>query len=419
MKLKYNFFFVFSVLTNIQFVLQIDSTKIISEDNERSLQVDESVSNFRKKTLISSILSNNNINQLSIPNTESTGYDSIAVENIINTNQDSIINNPDPKPSNTNANINTNTITTTDIAEISVSPTVGLNTKVYQSGTLNNRDLKITGSGFKNGISLELDPPLRVGIDYFCQVVHKNFIQLLLKNGKKWRSTPGYLTVKSIKMNKKVYPINNANSTNGIIIASVFADPSIMVGNNSYQESKNNLIIIKGRGFTNTTEIVIRPTLAEAYDTTIINDHMILLQLKPECSWLPGFLSLTNNDNNKDTIPIQITDINTGAGPITYKTPVTIGFIVKDEVSQSNDNIISFSPSILGSSSSSSYGSISDTIRLFLIIFFMCACFVLLLYIYIKMNYSGNSGRNSSGTRSGKKEVNMYTRMKTKTSIST
>jgi hypothetical protein len=55
----------------------------------------------------------------------------------------------------------------------------------------------------------------------------------------------------------------------------------------------------------------------------------IRLQLKPENDWLPSYTSLKDNAAAK-SVPLSVVSIDTGAGSVTLKEPVTIGFVVAD-----------------------------------------------------------------------------------------
>jgi len=197
--------------------------------------------------------------------------------------------------------------------------------KVYQSAK--QTAIAVTGSGFKDGISLGLEPDLKEGVDYDLSIASKNSINLILRSGKKWRSEPGFILAKTVKVNGKTF---NLGGSDGIRIATVLADPVITAGKESFHETQSKVIAISGHGFTNVadTKVVIRPTLPGAYKILAVLEDTIRVQLKPGSDWLPTFVTLKDDDTKK--IPLQITSIDSGAGEISFDSPITIGFVVKD-----------------------------------------------------------------------------------------
>ena len=198
--------------------------------------------------------------------------------------------------------------------------------KVYQSAL--QEKIMVTGSGFKAGMSLTLDPPLAAGSDYTLEVVNEHQLQLNLKSGKKWRADPGLILAKKVKVDDKEF---NLAGRDGIRIAVVLANPTITPSSASYHESQSKLIVISGYGFTTAsdTTIMIRPTKPGAYKIIGVLDDAIRVQLQPDQDWLPSFSSL--KDEADDTkVELQIASINTGAGDVVFDTPVTIGYIIKD-----------------------------------------------------------------------------------------
>jgi len=197
--------------------------------------------------------------------------------------------------------------------------------KVYQSAKQGS--IAVTGSGFKDGVSLGLEPDLKEGVDYDFSISSKNSIVLSLRNGKKWRSEPGFIIAKTVKVGGKTY---NLGGTDGIRIATVLGDPIITAGKESFHETQSKVIAISGHGFTNVadTKVVIRPTLPGAYKVLAVLEDTIRIQLKPGSDWLPSFVTLKDDESKK--VPLQITSIDSGAGEVSFDTPITIGFVVKD-----------------------------------------------------------------------------------------
>jgi hypothetical protein len=198
--------------------------------------------------------------------------------------------------------------------------------KVYQSAL--QEQIQITGTGFKEGMSFTFDPSLRAGTDYDLDVKSKNRVILRLRNGKKWRSEPGFIVAKSIKIDGKDYPLAGAD---GIRVAVVLADPVITPSKDTYHESQSKLVVISGSGFTNVadTKITLRPTSPGAYKVLGVLEDAIRLQLKQDQDWLPSFMSLKDEEDGKKII-LQVSSIDTGAGDIVFEEPITIGYITKD-----------------------------------------------------------------------------------------
>jgi len=197
--------------------------------------------------------------------------------------------------------------------------------KVYQSAL--QEVVPVVGSGFSEGMSFTLDPPLTVGVDYSVEFVNSHSVKLHLVKGKKWSSEPSLLIVKSVTIGKSTYPLAGKE---GIRVAVILEDPSIDESNDNVHESQSKLLIITGTGFTDieSVKIQLRPTEANAFKVLSVVDDMIRLQLNPKQDWLPSYVSLKNEDDKK--IELKIYSIDTGAGEIVLTKPVTVGLVVKD-----------------------------------------------------------------------------------------
>lgn len=202
-----------------------------------------------------------------------------------------------------------------------------LGLKVYQS--VLSQSIMITGTGFKEGMQITFDPPLKQGSDYDMDVSNKNKIMLKLRPQKKWRSEAGHLIAKSFKLDKASKEYTLAGSE-GIRVAVILEDPVITPSKDTYHESQSKLIVIQGTGFTNVedTKITIRPTESSAYRILGVLDDAIRLQLKPDQDWLPSFMSLKDAEENKK-IALQVSSIDTGAGLVQMED-VIVGYIIKD-----------------------------------------------------------------------------------------
>jgi len=205
-------------------------------------------------------------------------------------------------------------------------------TKVYQSAL--QETIEITGTGFKDKMSFTFEPELKENVDYTLSVSANYKVVLKLNPGKKWRTDAGSLIAKSITIpsgsgGSKTYPLAGVD---GIRVANVLADPSILAGSESFHETQSKVISIKGKGFTNVadTKILIRPTETKAYKILNVLEDTIRVQLKPDNDWLPSYLSLQGADGADKKIPLQVSGVNTGAGDVLFDDPIVVGYIVKD-----------------------------------------------------------------------------------------
>jgi hypothetical protein len=215
---------------------------------------------------------------------------------------------------------------------------VPMGIKVYQSAL--QQPIAIAGTGFKEGISFTFEPSIKAGVDYDLDFQTKNKLQLKLKAGKKWRSEPGFIVAKSVKVDGKEYPLAG---NEGIRIAVVLADPVIASSKDTFHESQSKLVVISGSGFTSVadTKISIRPTPIEAYKILGVLEDAIRLQLKPGQDWLPPFASLKDEEESKK-VPLQVTGVDTGAGLVQFSEAITVGFIVKDREGVTCDDSCEF-----------------------------------------------------------------------------
>lgn len=199
--------------------------------------------------------------------------------------------------------------------------------KVYASAL--KQDVVMTGKGFKDGISFTFDPPLVKDADYTMIVDSKNKIVLRLQPGKQWHSDGGYLIAKSVTVDGETFPFANGD---GIRISVVLPDPKVFSSNDNVHESQSKLVVVSGSGFTTVpdTKITIRPSSINAYKIIGVLDDAIRVQLKPDNSWLPSFMSLNDAEDPDKKINLQVDSIDTGAGEVIFDSPITIGYVVKD-----------------------------------------------------------------------------------------
>lgn len=214
-----------------------------------------------------------------------------------------------------------------------------MGSKVYQSQL--QEEITITGTGFKSGMKFVFEPELEEGREFDLEIANTgNSATLTLKRGKKWRADPGFIIVKAVKSAGKTY---NLAGSDGIRVAVVLGDPSVRSGTDSFHETQSKVISIKGSGFTNVadTKVIIRPTAPGAYHVLAVLEDTIRVQLKQGFDWLPGFLSLSESDDDKK-IPLQVTGIDTGAGEVVFDDPITVGYVVKDREGVTCDDSCEF-----------------------------------------------------------------------------
>lgn len=214
-----------------------------------------------------------------------------------------------------------------------------MSVKVYQSAL--QETIQITGSGFQSGMKFDFEPKLVEGVDYDLVVESKNIAKLNLRDNKKWRSDPGFIIAKKVKVGDKSY---NLAAPDGIRVAIVLADPSVSAGNDNFHESQSKVIAIFGHGFTNVadTTVTLSPTDKFSYKVLAVLEDTIRIQLKQDNDWLPDFLSLNDKDGSTK-VPLKITSINTGAGEIAFNNPITVGNVVKDREGVTCDDTCEFS----------------------------------------------------------------------------
>ena len=230
------------------------------------------------------------------------------------------------------------------VADIDAAKTGGIEIfpqgqKVYQS--VLQRDVTIFGQGFKTGIKLHLDPPLLENVDYTLEIESSNKMSLNLVSGHKWAREASFLIVKAVTIAGDKH---NMAGEDGIRVAVVLSDPVVSPGTSNFHETQSKVISISGTGFTNVadTKLTIRPTTGGSYKVLGVSEDTVRVQLKPDYDWLPSFLSLTDESDDKK-IPLQVTAVDSGAGEVEFDFPVTIGYVVKDREGVICDDSCDFS----------------------------------------------------------------------------
>jgi hypothetical protein len=197
--------------------------------------------------------------------------------------------------------------------------------KVYQSAL--QQHIEIAGSGFTDGMTFTLDPPLVLNQDYEMEVISKKRIVFYLKNGKKWRKEPGLIIARSVKVDDQDYQLAGSE---GFRVAMVLADPVITASQQTLHETQSKLLTIHGTGFTNVADVKLglRPTSPVAYRMRSVINNSVVLELKRDNAWVPSFFNL--KDEPTKHMLLQIGSIDTGAGEILFDNPVTVANVYRD-----------------------------------------------------------------------------------------
>jgi hypothetical protein len=216
-----------------------------------------------------------------------------------------------------------------------------MGTKVYQSAK--QQPILVTGNGFVQGMGLVFEPELKAGADYTLKVISANQLQLQLMGGRKWRPDAGLVIAKKVITPAPESKLYNLAGKDGIRVAVVLADPVITASLETLHETESKLLTIHGTGFTNVADMTInlRPTNPEAYKIIHVLSDAIRVQLLPDRDWLNNFMTLKDEADDKKVL-LQVSSIDTGAGPIELDPPVSVGLITKDRVGATCDNSCEF-----------------------------------------------------------------------------
>ena len=180
---------------------------------------------------------------------------------------------------------------------------------LYQTAAL--KDLKITGKGFKDGMTFNFDNGLTKNVDYKMVVDDAEHATLNLKANRKWRIEGGALRVMSVKLTSDTDAIVVGSGGEGVAVAEVLDDPFITAGERIIFATHTKQLIINGYGFVlDDTRITLSPTLADAYYLDSVEPYRIVLRLRDGFSWADDvYLQGSSQD-------IYVTKIDTRAGEV-------------------------------------------------------------------------------------------------------
>lgn len=216
-----------------------------------------------------------------------------------------------------------------DIAKVEI---VQSDLRVYQSHLRDK--VIIIGKGFARNMTLTLSPALQLDGDCSIQVVSENKLELYLKDGRLWRTEPGFITVHAAQVGGKNFTFFG---TKGVHIAYVLPDPVIVTSAVIVYKSQSKVIQIRGSGFTNATDmkLVLHPTTNDAYSVLDASTGLIRLQLKPGNAWLSSLHEETGNS-------LRILSIDTGAGEIIFDSPIAVATVIDNKIGVVCDDTCEF-----------------------------------------------------------------------------
>jgi len=184
---------------------------------------------------------------------------------------------------------------------------------LYQ--TAEHKDLKITGKGFKEGMSLTFDNGLTKNVDYKMVVDDAEHCTLSLKpnsaNHRKWRVEGGALRVMSITIPGVDEPIVVGSGGEGVAVAEILDDPFITAGGRIIFATHTKQLIINGYGFVlDDTRVTLTPTLPDAYYIDSVEPYRIVLRLRDGFSWADNVYA------EGSSAEVLVTKIDTRAGEV-------------------------------------------------------------------------------------------------------
>merc|ERR1719487_446319 len=203
-------------------------------------------------------------------------------------------------------------------------------TKVYSSGASSSKGIEVSGRGFTDDMTFVFEPALREGVDVSTTIISSTRARVQLMANKKW-GPAGLLLVKGVKMsNNKEYSLaGGAGIRVGIILADPVITPQDSKSPQNMHLTQSKILVVRGEGFTNVMDLKIdlRPTLPNAYRVLSVTPSAIRLQLVPPYTWLSSFVSLSETN---PSIPLSVVGVDTGAGLVTYNTPVVVANVIED-----------------------------------------------------------------------------------------
>ncbi|CBN78994.1 peptidase S1 and S6, chymotrypsin/Hap [Ectocarpus siliculosus] len=196
---------------------------------------------------------------------------------------------------------------------------------LYQS----SKSFQISGSGFVDGTKVRFANALRGGgTNFTITDSQPELLTLELAEGSKWRKNPsalpGALVLLAADSGDGWVPLGPTQAKAGSKVATVFEDPSVEASDVEIYRTHTHELQIRGTGFNK----VVRPVLdfEPALDSTsvyveVVNRTMITLSLSTTSSqW-------TADENVGD---LTIKGLDTGAGMVTFDSPVTVAKVVSD-----------------------------------------------------------------------------------------
>jgi hypothetical protein len=202
---------------------------------------------------------------------------------------------------------------------------------IYQS----TPKLPIWGEDFSETTVLRFASGLVKGTNYtqkFTDNGKKGMrLDLELKKGSKWRSSPGILKVMSM-IKEEGKAVLTLNSGGGAIVADVLQDPEVFENKASLDRTHGDLLIIKGAGFSRAelgaTKLTFEPPLEMGfdYDMSVKDSKTLHLTLKMGRAW------------REDVGNLVVTKIDTGAGDFAVNDVIVAS--IQDDVEAHESGVV-------------------------------------------------------------------------------
>mmetsp|Transcript_51498 Transcript_51498/g.117171 ORF Transcript_51498/g.117171 Transcript_51498/m.117171 type:complete len:713 (-) Transcript_51498:350-2488(-) len=181
---------------------------------------------------------------------------------------------------------------------------------LYQTALL--KDLKITGKGFKDGMTFQFDNGITGTADYRLTIDSPESATLKLRSNKKWRAEGGGLRVLSLKLPGEEAIVVGSGGE-GVAVAEILDDPFITTGERIIFATHTKQLIINGYGFVlDDTRITLSPTLPDAYYLDSVEPYRIILRLRDGFSWDDDVFEKGSHED------IYVTKIDTRAGEVVF-----------------------------------------------------------------------------------------------------
>ncbi|CAN0190438.1 unnamed protein product, partial [Ectocarpus fasciculatus] len=196
---------------------------------------------------------------------------------------------------------------------------------LYQS----SKSFQVSGSGFVDGTKVRFANALRGGgTNFTITDAQPDLLTLELAEGSKWRKNPGALpgalVLLAADSGDGWVPLGPTQAKAGWKVATVFEDPSVEASDVEIYRTHTHELQIRGTGFNKQARPILdfEPALdSNGVYVEVVNRTMITLSLSTtSAQW-------TAAENLGD---LTIKGMDTGAGMVTFDSPVTVAKVVSD-----------------------------------------------------------------------------------------